>query len=189
MLGKKNIIVVAPDKYKDFARELSHLISKKHGFSSSYWSVEHFEANECNLSGEQYAIFIGNPDENSLTEAYLRVIGNISSKYGACYGYDSSKAIVFGEGKEEQLQLVNQINNSIKGILSLEGSTSNENRSEILVFIDIIDDLLKKTNPVYYYIQKYFLNGQLDELKNQQLKLAILTFLNEEFNDWTSVEN
>lgn len=71
MNGSKEIIVVAPDQYKDLARKLSHQISKVPGCNGAFWNIKQFEDNEFQLRGNRYAIFIGNCDEKSLTNDFL----------------------------------------------------------------------------------------------------------------------
>jgi len=98
MSKNKNVIVVAPDKYKKSARNLAHEISKMENVDSVYWSVKAYQDNEFQQSGRQYVIFIGNPDENEFTAHYLDVI-KPEKKTGYYHGYDENKAIAYGEGK------------------------------------------------------------------------------------------
>ena len=98
----KEILVVTPDQYKHLARSLTHAISKLSDCSGKWWSISQYEASESQLSGSQYALFLGNADENSLTRDFLRVISNLKNQAGACYGSDGPKAVVFGEGKLQQ---------------------------------------------------------------------------------------
>jgi hypothetical protein len=100
----KDIIIVAPELYQNLARKLSHEISKKAGgFNGACWTIKQYEDNEFQLGGVRHVIFIGNVDENKLTKAYLPIIvDKLQNQAGACYGYDGSKALIFGEGKLSQ---------------------------------------------------------------------------------------
>lgn len=95
----KTIIIVCTDDYKDIARQLSNEIAKRPEFDSVLWSVEDYEMRESKITGRDYALFIGNESENRLTKSFLPVIKNLRSKAGVCYGFDGSKAVIFGAGK------------------------------------------------------------------------------------------
>jgi hypothetical protein len=102
-ITNNDILVVAPDPYRYLARKLSHEIAKKTGLNAAYWTIKQYEDNEFQVGAARYVILLGNPDENPLTKDYLPTIGkNLINRYGACYGYDGSKAVVFGEGNLDQ---------------------------------------------------------------------------------------
>lgn len=94
----KEIIIVAPDAYKDCARALAHHISKQPGCNGAVWTIKQYEANEYQLGGNRYVLLMGNSEENGLTKDFLAVISNLQNLAGACHGYDGAKAVVFGEG-------------------------------------------------------------------------------------------
>jgi hypothetical protein len=94
----KQIKVVAPEKYKALARAISHEMSKHPECVSAIWTPKQFEDNELQLSGNSYVLFVGNPDETSLTKDFLSVIEPLTESSGACFGYDGSRAVVFGKG-------------------------------------------------------------------------------------------
>ncbi|MDD2557198.1 MAG: hypothetical protein PHH87_02790 [Desulfuromonas sp.] len=121
MNESKEIIVVSPDQYKDLARKLSHKISKVPGCNGAFWSIKQFGDNEFQLGGNRYAIFMGNADENSLTNDFLPVITNISNQAGACYGFDGTKAVTFGEGKLEQKEAFKDV---LKNSAAIAAGTS-----------------------------------------------------------------
>jgi len=101
----RDIIVVAPDQYRDIARKLSHEIAKKTGLDGSFWTIKQYQDNEFQVGAARYVILLGNADENNLTKDYLPIVGDkLINRAGACFGYDGSKALVFGEGKLEQAE-------------------------------------------------------------------------------------
>ena len=105
MLTNKDVIVVAPNQYKDLARKLSHEISKKGGFNGACWTIKDYEDNEYQVGSVCPVILLGNADENKLTKDYLPLVGDqLLNRAGACFGYDGSKAVIFGEGKLEQVE-------------------------------------------------------------------------------------
>ena len=105
MLTNKDVIVVAPNQYKDLARKLSHEISKKGGFNGACWTIKDYEANEYQVGSLCPVILLGNADENKLTKDYLPLVGDkLQNRAGACFGFDGSKGVVFGEGKLEQVE-------------------------------------------------------------------------------------
>lgn len=115
---KKEIIVVAPDRYKDIARKISHEISKVSGCTGAFWSIRQFEDNEFQLGGNRYAIFIGSPEENNLTKSFNNVVEKIINNYGACIGIDGPKAVVYGDGKLRQEAEIEDLLNKSKKVLN-----------------------------------------------------------------------
>jgi hypothetical protein len=120
---KKEIIVVAPDQYKDIGRKLSHDISKVNGCNGALWSIKQFEDNEFQLGGNRHVIFIGNKNENHLVKDFIEVISNINNKAGACFGFDGAKAVVFGEGKLEQEEEFKKISQETACVLAASVAT------------------------------------------------------------------
>lgn len=98
----KEILVVAPGQYKDFAAQLVENISKQPGCKGVLCTPKQYENKEFQLGGNRLAILIGDGDENSATKASLPGIQNLRNDAGACFGFDKTTAIAFGEGKLEQ---------------------------------------------------------------------------------------
>jgi predicted AlkP superfamily phosphohydrolase/phosphomutase len=94
---EKMIIVVAPDKYKAVAREMTHHLSKIEGCNAAYWTIKHFEDNEMQVGAKHWILSIGNENENKLTEDFRGFIKLKHDAGGLCYGYDANKAIIFAD--------------------------------------------------------------------------------------------
>ncbi len=183
MFSNKNIIVVAPDKYKDFARELSHNISKQDECTSSYWSIKHYENNESTICGDQFVIFIGNHEENSLTKGFIKVIRNLKNNYGACYGYDGSKAVLFGEGKENQLSQIGLIRETAIASVGSLGVSTGIGSAIAVGFVAALPFAI--IGGSIYAIYSYFSKQRkLESLKEEQTKLALTLFMSESFDNW-----
>ena len=101
-LGRLQIIVVAPEGYSNLGRQLAHRISKINGFSAAYWTKKQYTDTELRIPNSTYILFLGNEDENKITKDFLPAVAALKNRAGACFGYDGSKAFIFGEGKSEQ---------------------------------------------------------------------------------------
>jgi len=95
----KEILVVAPRQYKDFAAQLAENISKQPGCKGVLCTTKQYENKEFQLGGNRLAILIGDGDENPATKASLPGIRNLRNDAGACFGFDKTTAVAFGEGK------------------------------------------------------------------------------------------
>ncbi len=102
MAEGKEIVVVAPEQYADFARQLTQKIAEQPGCRSAFWTTKQLENKEFQLSRDQLAILIGNEEENPITKSRLPGVKNLCNHAGACFGFDRTTAVAFGEGKLEQ---------------------------------------------------------------------------------------
>jgi len=187
MNGAKEIIVVSPDQYKDLARKLSHEISKVPGCNGAFWSVKQFEDNEFQLGGNRYAIFIGNSAENALTKDFLQVIKNVNNQAGACYGFDNTKAIVFGEGKLEQKKdFENVLKKSVAIAAGTHASSTVGTSIAVIsvVFLPMTWILLLWPILINYFFRK----KKEQKLRTEQTKAAMTLFLAEHFDEWIGLE-
>lgn len=185
----KTILIVAPEQYSDLARRISHEISNKEGFHSSYWTIPQFKANEISTSGNQYAIVIGNTDENEFTKVYLPVIKSIlpENKAGIFYGFDGSKAIIFGDGNLKQVFEFRKLYKRIKnGEIIVDGENSPTKKSVLYIvsaaLLGIIGIGLMSLS---MHINK---KKREQKLRKIQTELALSLFLNCEFNKWLKIE-
>lgn len=183
MFLKKEIIVVAPDQYRDMARQLSHDISKQTTCNAAFWTIKQFEDNEFQTGGNRYAIFIGNKAENKLTSDFLPVIKNLTNRAGCCYGFDGSKVILFGTGdlddKKEFEKFVDQITPKLAGNDKSKGF----NLAKIFLIIFI------REFGIYKYILNYLNKRKAyEQFKKDQTRLAIALFLIENFDEWIGIE-
>ena len=179
MYVTKEIIVVAPEQYKALARKLAHEISRAPGCNGAVWTIKHYEENEFQLGGNRYAILMGNSEENPVTKDFLPLITNLSNQAGACFGFDGSKAVVFGEGKLEQVKDFKEL---------IKTCTANSVRAAIAVPLVFILPLW----PFLPYIlgPMYFWNKGKQErkLRMEQTKAALTLFLTKHFDDWIGVK-
>jgi len=188
MNGSKEIIVVAPDQYKDLARKLSHEISKVPGCNGAFWNIKQFEDNEFQLGGNRYAIFIGNCDENSLTNDFLQVITNISNQAGACYGFDGTKAVIFGEGKLAQKEAFKDVLKKSAAIAAGTSAFSTVGAAiaaTSVVFLPISWILIPWPVLIFNYLLR---RKREKKLRTEQTKAALTLFLADHFDKWIDLE-
>jgi hypothetical protein len=162
----KPIKVVAPEKYKALARIICHEMSKNPSCTSAFWTLKQFEDNESISPGNSYALFVGNPDENSLTKDFLPIIEPLTDTSGACFGFDGPRAVIFGRGDLDE-----------------ESSFLEAWRSFDLPF-SVWDFIFP-----YFGIGKLFSRKARDSerehrLLNYQTKFAWHQFFETEFQDW-----
>ncbi len=168
----KSIIVVAPDKCAKVARSIVHYISKNFaakGFDASYWTLKHFEGNECQLAGSQKIIFIGDESENKYSSHYLPHL-KLNNNHGICYGYDGSKAVVYGEGKLEQAADLKKEVQKIDEYKPLE---------KVMFYVFLYVSAV----PLFGYI---LINDAIvkKKLKNEQTQAAAYSFCQNELERW-----
>jgi len=175
MIENKEIIIVAPKKYKNQARKLSHEISKKNMCNAAVWSIEQFEDNEFQLGGNRYAIFIGSPDENSLTKDFLPIIENLKNHEGICYGYNGTKAVVYGEGKLNQLEALKVAKKKTQENKIVAGAAG-------FAALFIAPPIL--IGPATFIA----IRSKQKKLIKDQTKVAITYFLGDTFNSWLTLE-
>ena len=121
----KEILVVAPGQYKDFAAQLAGNISKQPGCKGVLCTPKQYESKAFPLGGSRLAILIGDGDENPATKASLAGIRNLRNDAGACFGFDKTTAVAFGEGKLEQREDFQKVLEKCAAILAgAEGFSS-----------------------------------------------------------------
>ena len=176
MSTTKEIIVVAPDQYRGLARKLAHRISKTNGCNGAFWNIKQFEGNEFQLGGNRYAIFMGNPDENPLTKDFLLVTNEIKNQAGACFGFDGTKAVVFGEGKLKQMEEFKEVHKKIAATLA--GLTVGATIA--MTFVAFL--------PIAWILAPYLLRKNIQKrLRAEQTKAALTLFLTEHFDNWAGL--
>ena len=190
MNGKKEIIVVSPSQYWDLARMLTHKISKAPGCNGLLWKIKRFEDNECQIGGNHYVLFIGNSDENVITKDFLPVIKNVNNQAGACYGFDGTKAVAFGEGKLEQYDAFQGIVKKSLDIAEKASASSNVGADIAVAFramlpspiLLLFDFILRKKKDKDKRIKKE------KELRKEQTEVALTLFLAEHFDNWIGLK-
>ena len=186
MNGNKEIIVVSPDHYKDLARKVSHEISKMPGFNAAYWNIKQFEDNEFQLGGNRYAIFIGNSEENSLTNDFVQVIKNITNEGGACYGFDGTKAVIFGEGNLDQIKEFNEVLKKSAIIAAGKSGLATLGAGIAGASIVLLPTLFV-TGPSLILYQYFQRKKKMKELRTEQTKAALTLFLANNFDTWVGI--
>jgi hypothetical protein len=184
----REIVVVAPEDYAEFARELTQKISEQPGCKSAFWTTKQYETNEFQLGGNQLAILIGNADENPITKSRLPVIKNLCNHAGACFGFDRTTAVAFGEGKLEQrdefqkvLEKCATILAGAKGFSSLGVSLA----AASVIFLPkniLMPGLVKLATKVRRKEWE-------KRLRTEQTKAALTLFLAEHIHAWAGLKN
>jgi hypothetical protein len=180
----KEIIVATPKQYKDLARKLAHEISKIDGCNGACWRLEQFEANEFQLGGQRYVILLGNSDENKLTKDFLPVIENLVNKSGACYGFDGTKAVIFGEGKSEQIKGFKDVY-ELSSSMVAKGSILTTFGAVVAAGTVVLPILGWIVDPIGHVLQ---LIDRKKILRTEQTKVALTFFLAEHFDNWIGLE-
>jgi hypothetical protein len=176
MDSKNEVIVVAPEKYKDIARTLTHEIYKRHGVNTFLWDIQQYEKKECELNAGKYVLLIGNEKENSLTKCFLPVIKSMSEMVGACYGYDCSKALVFGRGDLEQKNKFIEYLEVYKG----------ENKYKWWILTGVLGSFFPLSILGYFLGKK---EKELEKLCTAQTAVAIELFMENHFEKWVGIKS
>lgn len=185
MHSPKEIIVVSPEDYKALARKLTHEISKLPNCNGAFWTIKQFEENELQLGGNRYVILIGNPDENHLTKDFLPVIKTLQSQAGACYGYDGSKAVIFGDGKLENSEELKKVLAQCAAIGAAGYTTVATVGAGIAMNIFLFLPVSLFFLPLIY---KSSINAKVKKFRHEQTKAALTLFLAECFDAWAGLE-
>jgi len=179
-ITNKDIIVVAPEQYRDLARKLSHEIAKKTGLDGSYWTIKQYEDNEFQIGAARYVILLGNSDENTLTKDYLPIIGEkLINRSGACFGYDGSKAVVYGEGRLDQFE------EFLKVILELK---DNPKTAGVTVVFSSILGVMFLSGLVYSTWKVLSNKNKRMRLLRSQTEIASTLFLTETFDEMAGIK-
>ena len=178
-ITNKDIIVAAPEQYRDLARKLSHEMAMKTGLDVSYWTIKQYETHEFELGSARCVILLGNPDENNLTKDYLPIIGDkLKNRAGACFGYDGSKAVVFGEGKLDQFEEFQKLVQELK---------KHSLTTSVLVIFSSITGVLYFTALVYAAWKLLSNKAKQEKLRRSQTEVAIALFLTNDFDQMAGI--
>lgn len=190
MFKSKEIIVVAPKEYKDVARKLSHEASKLPGCKGAFWDISRYEANEFQLGDDRYVVFVGGPQENHLTKEFLPLISKLENNSGACFGYDGSKAVVFGEGdlaqKKDFMQVVSETAIMVSGVGVGAGTGAILGATIFSTFLPITAPAFALSAFFYYLFCSS--SGKEKKLRHDQTNVALSLFLSTQFDEWTNPE-
>ena len=155
----KNIIIVADKDLKSFGREFVHAISKTKIAKASLFTPKQYADNEHQIGGTQYVIFLG---KNDVSKDFIPLIQKKYEKYGVVWGYDASKAVIYIEhGNVDMQNLKKEINQTKEEIKKGTESTT-----------DWIIGLIACTLIPPLFIWAFILNTK-DEKKLQELQIKL----------------
>ncbi len=183
----KEINVVALEHYADFARQLAHKISEQPGCKSAFWTTKQRENKEFHPGGNRLAILIGNADENPITKSYLPAIKNLRNHAGACFGFDRTMAVAFGEGKLEQREDFQKVMEKCATILA--GASGFSSLGPTLAAASVI--FLPKTilMPGLVKLATHVRRKEWEKrMRAEQTKAALTLFLAEHFYMWAGLK-
>jgi len=187
MPESKEIIVVAPEHYADFARQLIQKISEQPGCKGAFWTTKQYENKEFQLGGNRLAILIGNADENPATKSSLPGIKNLCNHAGACFGFDRTTAVAFGEGKLEQREEFQKVLEKCATILA--GASGFSSLGASLAAASVI--FLPKTilMPGLVKLATQVRRKEWEKrLRTEQTKAALTLFLAEHVHTWAGLK-
>lgn len=184
--GTKEILVVAPGRYKDFAAQLAENISKQSGCKGTLCTPKQYENKEFQLSGNRLAILIGDGDENPATKASLSGIQNLSNDAGARFGFDKTTAVAFGEGKLEQREDFQKVLEKCATILA--GAKGFSSLGVSLAAASIIFLPKKVLMPGLVKLATKIRREEWEKrLKTEQTKAALTLFLAKHARAWAGL--
>ena len=182
----REIIVVAPELYKELARKVTHEISKLSGCNGACWTIKQYEDNEFQLGGRRHVILIGNPSENRITHDFLSAISNLKNRGGACYGFDGAKAVIFGEGILEQQKIFKEVHEKSVAIVSQAGATSTLGACVAAASV-ALTPLGWTALPIVGAFKMFKRKRTEKQLRKEQTKSALTFFLAEHFDEWVGL--
>ncbi|MFF2752787.1 hypothetical protein ACFVR1_03380 [Psychrobacillus sp. NPDC058041] len=180
---EKMIIVVAPDKYKAVAREMTHELSKLENCNTAFWTIKQFEDNEMTIGSKHWVLAIGSSKENKLTSDYLNFIDLKHRNGGLCYGFDGNKAIIFADFNKidvkETIEVAKQLG-LISGTGVITGVVSSTLVTRGFLFAPIFQLILPTL-----FITKFFKRKKMiKELQKASTSLVADLFLKEAVEEW-----
>lgn len=98
-MGKKTILIVAPDTYAELVSPLVDYLRTKTVFDAEARTLAEYSANETPPSDEVALMFIGHPTENPYTAFYYpKMAFRLNEEAGAYYGESKNRILIFGDG-------------------------------------------------------------------------------------------
>lgn len=182
----KEIIVVAPEPYAEFARQLTENISKQPGCKGTFQTTKQYAKREFRLDGNQIAILLGNADENPITKASLPGIKNLQNHAGACFGFDATTAVAFGEGKLEQREDFQKVLEKCASILA--GAKELSSLGPSLAAAAVIFLPKRILMPALVRLAEHLRKKEWQKrLRTEQTKAALTLFLAEHAHTWAGL--
>ncbi|HSB77985.1 MAG TPA: hypothetical protein VLM91_04305 [Candidatus Methylomirabilis sp.] len=183
----KEIIVVAPEDYAEFARQLAQKISEQPGGKGTFWTTKQYENKEFQLGRNQLAILLGDADENPITKSRLPGIKNLCNHAGACFGFDATTAVAFGEGKLEQREEFQKVLEKCATILAGASGVSSLGVSLAAAIVIYLPKTILMPGLVKLATQVR--RKEMEKrLRTEQTKAALTLFLAEHVHAWAGVK-
>lgn len=184
---EKMIIVVAPDKYKMIAREMTHELSKLENCNVAFWTIKQFEDNEMTIGSKHWVLSIGNSKENKLTSDYLNFINLKHCEGGLCYGYDANKAIIYADVNKIDEKITMEVAKKL-GLISGAGIATGTISGSLVAGGFLLGSIFQLLLPTLM-ITKFIKNKKKqEELLNASTSLAADLFLKESVENWLNIE-
>ncbi len=187
MSEEQEILVVAPAPYIDFAGELVEKITTYPGCKSALVTAQQYEHQKFQLSENQLAILIGSADENPATNSALPSIHNLRNEAGACFGFDRTTAVAFGEGKLDQREKFQPVLDRCGKILA--GAQGFSKFGVDLAAACIIFTPKNVVMPALMKVAEKLRHKEWEQrLRAEQTKAALTLFLAEHAHTWAGLQ-
>lgn len=185
---EKMIIVVAPDKYKMVAREMTHELSKLEDCNVAFWTIKQFEDNEMTIGSKHWILSIGNSKENKLTADYLNFINLMHTDGGLCNGYDANKAIIYADANKIDKKNTIEVAKKL-GLISDTGAARGAVSSTLTAGESFLLYFFPKILLPTIIVTRYFQSKQRQkELLKASTSLAADLFLKDYVKNWLNIE-
>lgn len=188
----KNIIVVADKELKSFGRELVHAVSKTKVTQASLFTPKQYADNEHQIGGTQYVIFLG---KNDVSKDFIPLIQKKYEKHGIVWGYDASKAVIYIESSNVELEVLEREVNQVKEEIKKRTVSSDYGMTTGMIGIIAANALI--LSPLFlfpWYGICYLIRSIIDRGKKLkaiielQFKLGIISFLKDGFDEFVKVD-
>ncbi|WP_420389609.1 hypothetical protein [Marinobacter sp.] len=190
-----SIIIVYPKGYYEIASKLKHEISKLENLDSTIWSTDQYRDNIPTLSGKSHVIFLGDGNENEFVKPYYGVMKTLFLHQGACFGFDGTKAIVFGLDNSALRELASarpknyvspenqalNFNDEISGLLDVQ--LKDESSEPLNRFSRFARGALAKASEMSTLTEEKF---RASATRRERATLAVDIFLKYGLDAWTS---
>lgn len=192
MNNTPSVLIIAPNDYLDDAELLAHEIAKIDHLDVASWTIKQYQSSKATISAKQLVIFLGDSQENPGSATYLKVIKNIVNKHGVCWGFDGSKAVIYGDGNLLNQHYLTMLVDSIKNGKYFSGEKVDDNLRRALAVSFFTQ---AATSGALYSLSPFALIGKLIldkfnkskrqcELKKQQVEVGATLFLAESLDEW-----
>lgn len=187
----KSIIIVANEDLKSFGRELVHAISKTKAAQASLYTPKQYTNNEHQIGGTQYVIFLG---KNDVSKDFIPLIQKKYEKHGIVWGYDVSKAVIYLESSNVELDVLEREVNQVKEEIKKRTVSPDHGMTAGMIGIIAANALILSPLFLFPWYGIYCLIRSIIDRRKKlkatielQFKLGIITFLKDGFDDFVKV--